>query len=223
MFLFAGNRLRFGRNRRSVGPIANDLMLRGFPRAGEDQDALRARTRSVSRHHGCFRVTRGGIEVEDSGSTHGTSLDGRALSAGQPAALPDGFELRVGGHSLRGRVIRDGPAKTGSVGPAGAQALLLERADEDVAHSYLLVIGSASVGGGEKDALRLPGLPPHCASLTATGERFAISSQHEDVQMRVDGEAVLLGTEHVLSPGSQISLGSLQMRFELASDDDMKP
>ena len=55
LFLFAGTRLRFGRNRaRPDGRRENDLMLRAFPRGREAASLVSERTRRVSGHHGMF-------------------------------------------------------------------------------------------------------------------------------------------------------------------------
>lgn len=61
---------------------------------------------SVSRHHARIVVSRDLATVEDLGSKNGTYLKGRRV--GEPAALADGDELRIGTVSLIFRRFRTG-------------------------------------------------------------------------------------------------------------------
>lgn len=79
---------------------------------------------SVSRTHARILVDRNGAPwIEDAGSSHGTFLDGVALSA--PVALRDGAHIRLGNQRLAVERRRDG-AEAGRtiVVPAGASLLV---------------------------------------------------------------------------------------------------
>jgi hypothetical protein len=77
---------------------------------------------AVSRHHGRLTVREGRVILEDIGSTHGTSINGRPLLG--PHILRDGDQIRMGDawliyrHPARGAVVH---------APAPAYALPMNR------------------------------------------------------------------------------------------------
>jgi Family of unknown function (DUF6519)/FHA domain len=58
----------------------------------------------VSRHHVEFRLTASGLTVTDLGSTNGTEVNGRALTAREPVTLTPGAVIQVGPSDLQFRV-----------------------------------------------------------------------------------------------------------------------
>lgn len=210
LFLFAGPRLRFGRNRQAPGqPRENDLLLRSFPRSAREDPALvMERTRRVSGHHGTLLLTPDGVALVDDGSRHGLCLDGRPLPANTPVPLGPEWNLDVAGAiGLRGRVYEAPP---GSAHPVAA--VRLDRTRDGEAHAYLWVIGEASVGSGADDPLSLPegaGVSPRQALLAVRGGQFQLRS------------AVAAATS--LTPGTEVRLGQANFRFGSVDDDDMIP
>lgn len=224
LFLFAGSRVRFGRNRaRQRCTRENDLILRAFPRVPNEASSLVAgRTNRVSGHHGVLLLTRDGVAVQDDGSTHGTQLDGRAIPAGRAVALGERWILDVAGAvALRGRVfVVDDHA------PHPVSALRLERTRDGEQHAYVWLVGAASVGSSPEDAISLPasaGVLPGHAKLLVRDRRFAIASSREDAPVTVDGTVLGPGIHAFLDGATEIRLGALILRFSLAVDDDMIP
>jgi class 3 adenylate cyclase len=64
-------------------------------RAADQSDLVVAHA-TVSRRHARLSLAGDALQVEDLGSTNGTTVDGRALRAGQPVPLLAGAKLRLG-------------------------------------------------------------------------------------------------------------------------------
>ncbi|MGE0711414.1 MAG: protein kinase [Planctomycetota bacterium] len=232
LFLFAGTRLRFGRDRAAPGkPRANDLVLRAFPRVpGEAAELVRGRTQRVSGHHGTFVVTGDGLALQDDGSTQGTHLDGRALA---PRALtPLGRELQVEvphALALRGLLLPQRGARAFAPGlgiPAGhpLAGLRLERPRDGSHHTYLLVLGDVGLGSGPDDGVSLPaelGVAPGHATLSLREGGFALTARAAGVS--VAGLPLPVGAAQALRPGVTLRLGRAELRFTEVDDGDMKP
>lgn len=92
----------------------------------------------VSRQHCELRFERGRWLVQDLGSTHGTSVDGVRLAAGQVAELAPGGTLGIGPWVLRlrvgeggARVVVAGPSRDAAAGYATRPTIFLRlRADD---------------------------------------------------------------------------------------------
>ncbi|HBP22053.1 MAG TPA: hypothetical protein DEA08_30260, partial [Planctomycetes bacterium] len=232
LFLFAGTRLRFGRNRAAPGkPRQNDLVLRAFPRvAGEAAELIKARTQRVSGHHGTYVVTLGGLALRDDGSTQGTRLDGRELAPRALTPLPEEHLCEVPDSvALRGQLLpQRGPRAFAPGLGIPAQhpwaGLRLERPRDGSQHAYLLLLGDVSLGSGPDDALALPaelGVAPRHATLSLREGRFALTANAAGV--RVAGVELPLGAAQVLQPEATLRLGQAELRLSEVDDGDMKP
>jgi serine/threonine protein kinase/pSer/pThr/pTyr-binding forkhead associated (FHA) protein len=231
LFLFAGTRLRFGRNA-NRGTIENDLVLRAFPGAkNEDPKLVQARTRDLSGHHGAFVVTRDGVAVRDDGSKLGTELDGVALAKHELVPLKEQFVLEIAKVvALRGRIIRAADAATGDRVPGveashPVEALRLERTRDGEHMSYVLLVREAMIGSGEDDAVFLPHLevkPAH-ARLAVRRGKFAIGPSRPEAAVSVARRALAASELVDLEPGVEIRIGKARLRYSPAQDDDMKP
>lgn len=228
LFLFHGTRLRFGRNRARGSHRENDLVLRAFPaRPDEGRKTTSRRTRNVSGHHGTLVVTRDGVAVRDDGSTLGTRLDGRELVRdGRSLAAPedDVFLLEVGRTvGLRGRIFRAGD-------PDGAHpvaALRLERTRDGEHHSYVLLLGEATIGSdGARDVFALPhaGVEPGHARLACRDGAFWVGAARPDAPVATDAHGPLAPGRLVrLAPDDAVRLGEARLVVAEVVDDDMKP
>ncbi|MCO5164971.1 MAG: FHA domain-containing protein [Planctomycetes bacterium] len=225
LFLFAGPRLRFGRNRARDGAAReNDLLLRAFPRhAREAASLVQGRTRNVSGHHGALILTRDGVAVRDA-STLGTTLDGRRLTKGEVTPLPEAFVLEVADAvGLRGRVYRADV----DLDDHPVAAVRLERTRDGEHHTYVWVVREVSVGSGPDDAICLPaetGLLPGHARLVARDGRFFLTPTREDAQVEVQGFGPAgAGVQVALEDGVEVRLGALALAFASVTDDDLLP
>ena len=116
----------------------------------------------------------------------------------------------------------EGPAQH----PVGG--LRLERTRDGEHHSYLLLLGEVTLGSGPDDALSLPhddmGVEPGHVRLGLREEGFTITALRADASVVVSGVGPLTPeVELPLEPGVTITLGSVELTFALAVDDDMKP
>lgn len=220
LFLFAGTRLRFGRNS-NRGTMENDLILRAFPRAeSEDPKRVESRTRDVSGHHGAFVVTRDGIAVRDDGSKLGTELDGVALAKHELVPLKEQFVLEIAKVvALRGRVIR---AADGGSHPV--EALRLERTRDGEHMSYVLLLGEAMIGSGDDDAVFLPHVDVRVghARLVVRHGKFSIGPTRPEAPVTVSGRALRYDELVDLESGVEIGVGRARLLYSAAQDDDMK-
>jgi pSer/pThr/pTyr-binding forkhead associated (FHA) protein len=104
--LAQGSALQIGRQPK------NDLILEGP---------------TVSRHHATivWSPDKARPTIEDLASANGTSIDGKAIKAGDACLLPDGAIVEIGEHRIGvGRPVPGGPAakaKTGSTPPKTAR------------------------------------------------------------------------------------------------------
>lgn len=122
-----GRPLRDGADQGSlelVLPDGSRVQLAGVMTVGRGEDnTVRLDHRSVSRRHARI-IAGGGIPlVEDAGSSYGTILDGRAITA--PAALSDGSSLVLGDVELRVERPRSGEeAGRTLIVPAGGTVMV---------------------------------------------------------------------------------------------------
>lgn len=93
-----------------VLPDGSRIPLSGVVTIGRaDENTVRIAERTVSRHHVRVVAAGGGVPtIEDVGSSHGTLLDGVALTG--PRGLSDGATLRLGDVELRVERPRDAGA-----------------------------------------------------------------------------------------------------------------
>lgn len=115
-----------------VDPHARPLPLRSGARVviGREADCdLCIEDPAVSRHHATISATDDAATIEDLGSRHGTSVNGRALPPQRIAELRAGDVIRIGPRALRvrisgsdaGRGIHgDGAATMTAIAPRGA-------------------------------------------------------------------------------------------------------
>jgi class 3 adenylate cyclase len=73
-------------------------------RAADQSDLVVAHA-TVSRRHARLNLAGDALQVEDLGSTNGTSVDGKVLLAGQPVTLRTGAKLRLGDVELHVRQL----------------------------------------------------------------------------------------------------------------------
>jgi serine/threonine protein kinase len=231
LFLFAGQRLRFGRNRANPKyPRENDVMLRAFPASpDEDPSLVLARTRRISGHHGSFLVTQDGLAVCDDGSTSGTELDGVELRAHEPVPLQSSFLMRIPASiRLRGEVVlRTGERRfpTGIAVPAQhpVAALRLERSGDEDQHTYVLLLDELSLGSGADDGCWLPeelGVCSRHAALGLRRGRFVITALEGEV--KVGGRSLSSGETASLEPGREFRVGEVTLCTSVIEDSDMK-
>lgn len=221
LFLFAGPRLRFGRNRaRDDGARENDLLLRAFPRhPREAASRVKERTGNVSGQHGAFLLTKDGVAVRDT-STLGTKLDGKRLPEGEVVPFAEQFVLEVADAvGLRGSVYRADVDLDGHP----VAAVRLERTRDGEHHTYVWIVREVSIGSGPEDAIGLPaqlddevetGVLPSHARLLARDGRFVLTPTREGGRVEVGGFGpVGAGVQVTLEDGAEVRLGDLRLRF----------
>ncbi len=168
----------------------------------------------MSGRHVELAVEPGGASVTDLGSKHGTRLDGRALRANEREPIRERFLLEVGGVRLDGSVLLDAGGRVA--------ALRLERKDDGRELSYALLAGTATLGSGEGDAIRIEGLRPAHAHVSFPGGSLAIAPHDGPVAGMRQG---LLdpGLFAALRPGDELDLGGVRLVACEGEDADMKP
>ena len=102
----------------------------------------------VSRRHATVRKTAQGLEIEDLGSTNGTWVGGRRVTA--PTQLAAGDEIRVGGTALGVELATPMPVAQPAARPAPAPyaAPVAPAAPQPVVHAYAAPPAYAPAGFG---------------------------------------------------------------------------
>ena len=100
----------------------------------------------VSRRHATVRKTAQGLEIEDLGSTNGTWVNGRHLTA--PTQLAAGDEIRVGATALGVELATPMPVAQPAAQPAPYAAPVATAAPQPVAHGYAAPPAYAPAGFG---------------------------------------------------------------------------
>lgn len=205
-------------------------------RVGRGEECeVRLEGRDISRYH-CEIASRGELQVvRDLGSSNGTFVNGRRLSAEHN--LNDGDVVTAGEFTLRYAAGRsDAPApkvvallptdgfdQTLQVSTSAAPAVSARAVPRASAHLEVLgpgqprtvIIRSAAflVGGGDVADLHTAGRsgPRIAAAIVRDGERFeAVDLSPRRNALRIDGLAVPAGE---LTDGTALEVGGLQLRF----------
>jgi hypothetical protein len=182
-----------------------DLCLRNYP----EEEHREACTR-ISRAHLALEIDQDLVRIEDLGSANGSSCDGQALPAKQPATLVAGRDHQIElarTVTLRIRAIPRREPTGGDPGFASGalDAVVCTRPANRPGLGYALVPRQVSLGAGETD-LPLPG---------ARG-RVEIG--------RIDGRWAQRGRDGAwrgLAAGATLDLDGLQLTARSGSPDDL--